>query len=69
MSPRVFSEFVNRVLLDTWSERDWVDFQWFGVCDCGRLRREHAVFDDAVVLTDLNARCDAGHEVDFEDLS
>jgi hypothetical protein len=20
---------------DTWTEPDWRDFQWFGVCECG----------------------------------
>ena len=47
MSPRVFGEIVNRTMPNPWSERDWLDFQWFGVCGCGRLRREHAVFDDS----------------------
>ena len=55
--------------VDTWTERDWLDFHWFGVCQCGRLRHEHAVFDDAGVLTDLTAPCDAGHEGDLDDIS
>ena len=68
MSPRVFGEIVNRTMPNPWSERDWLDFQWFSVCGCGRLRREHAVFHDAGVWTDLTARCDAGHETDLEDI-
>jgi hypothetical protein len=62
----MFSEFVNRTSSNPWTERDWLDFQWFGVCDCGRLRREHAVFDNAGVLTDLNSKCDAGHKIDLD---
>ena len=53
---------------DTWTATDWRDFQWFGVCHCGRLRHEHAVLDDAGTLTDLTARCDAGHEIHLEDI-
>ncbi len=53
---------------DTWTEPDWRDFQWFGVCACGRLRHEHSVHDAAGVLTDVVARCDAGHETDLAEI-
>ena len=60
------SEPVSTPWPDTWTERDWRE--WYGVCRCGRLRREHVVFDDAGVVTDLTARCDAGHEIKLEDI-
>jgi hypothetical protein len=53
---------------DTWTAPDWRDFGWYGVCDCGRLRHEHAVLDDAGMVTDVIARCDAGHEIRIEDI-
>ena len=54
---------------DTWTEPDWRDFQWFGVCACGRLRHEHTVqWTAAGVLTDVVARCDAGHETDLAEI-
>ena len=62
------SEPVSTPWPDTWTEQDWRDFEWYGVCRCGRLRREHVVFDDAGVVTDLTARCDAGHEIKLEDI-
>jgi hypothetical protein len=53
---------------DTWTEQDWRDFGRYGVCRCGRLRREHVVFDDAGTLTEVIAQCDAGHKIDFGDI-
>ena len=40
---------------DTWTEPDWRDFQWFGVCDCGLLRHEHVVRDAGGLVTDDRA--------------
>ena len=54
---------------DTWSEQDWLDFEWFGVCGCRRLRREHAVVvDDDGAVVDVIARCDGGHEINLTDI-
>jgi hypothetical protein len=54
---------------DMWSESDWRAFQWFGVCDCGRLRREHVVRDaDSGEVIEVVARCDAGHITDLGDI-
>jgi hypothetical protein len=53
---------------DTWTAPDWREFGWFGVCDCGRLRHEHAVLDDAGALIDLTLRCGAGHEANLDDV-
>lgn len=49
---------------DTWTEHDSLDLQWYGVCHC-RLRREHPMLDDSGNLTDVVARCDAGHTIDL----
>jgi hypothetical protein len=59
---------VNTISPDAWTEQDWRGFHWYGVCSCGRLRHEHPVFDDAGTLTDVIARCDAGHNIDFGDI-
>ena len=62
------SDPVKTNSLDTWTQQDWRDFQWYGVCPCGRLRHEYPVVDDSGMLTDVVARCDAGHNIDLFDI-
>ena len=53
---------------DTWTDSDWIDFQLFGVCACGRLRRQHFVRGARGQLLDVVARCDAGHDMNLADV-
>jgi len=53
---------------DGWNESDWRDFQWFGVCGCGRPRRQRFVRGARGRLLDVIARCDAGHETGLAEI-